>query len=106
MPDREREAGGRRSRMVLAIERMSKPIRRTKGSGVWGVDGHHGWRINPNHRIVSCGVGGPLYNIVRFVEAIELRQSQRAAVPLQRGETARFAFPTGFESEEAQLPLL
>ena len=106
MPDREREIGGRWSSVVLAVKRMSKPIRRTKGSGVWGVGGHDGWRVDPNHRIVSRGVGGPLDNVVRFVEAIELRQSQRAAVPLQRGETARFAFPTGFESEEAQLSLL
>jgi threonine 3-dehydrogenase len=82
---------------------MSKPVRRTRGSGVWGVDGHDGWRVNPDHRIVSRGVGGPLDNVVRFGEAIELRQSQCAAVPLQRGETARFAFPTGFESEEAQV---
>jgi hypothetical protein len=106
MPDREREAGGRRSSVVLAVERMSKPVRRTKGSVVWGVHGHYGWRIDTNHRIVSRGVGGPLDNVVRFVEAIELRQSQRAAVPLQRGETAQFAFSTGFESEEAQVPLL
>jgi hypothetical protein len=47
-----------------------------------------------------------LDNVVRFGEAIELRQSQRAAVPLQRGETARFAFPTGFKSEEAQVSSL
>ena len=85
---------------------MCKPVRRTKGSCVWRVDGHHGWRVNPNHRVVSRSVGSPLDDVVRFVEAIELRQSQRTAVPLQRGETARFAFPTGFESEEAQLSLL
>jgi hypothetical protein len=82
---------------------MSKPVGRTKSDRVRGVNGHDGWRVDPDHRIFSRGVGGPLDNVVRFVEAIELRQSQRAAVPLQRGETARFAFPTGFEPEEAQV---
>jgi len=105
MPDREREIGGRWSSVVLAVKRMSKPIRRTKGSGVWGVGGHDGWRVDPNHRIVSRGVGGPLDNVVRFVEAIELRQSQRAAIPLEGGESARLALPTGVNAEEAQVLL-
>lgn len=85
---------------------MSKPVRRAHGDSVGHVGGNNGWRVDPDHRIVSRGVGGPLDNVARFGEAIELRQSQRAAVPLQRGETARLAFPTGFNSEEAQVRTL
>jgi hypothetical protein len=47
-----------------------------------------------------------LKNVVRFDEAIELRESQRAAIPLEGGETARFALPTGINSEEAQPALI
>jgi hypothetical protein len=82
---------------------MSKPVRRTHGDGVWDVVGNNGWRVDPNHRIISGGVVGPLDNVVRFGEATELRQTQRAAIPLQRGESARLALPTGVNSEEAQL---
>jgi hypothetical protein len=56
--------------------------------------------------VVSRGAGGPLDNVVRFGEAIELRQTQRAAIPFESGEAARLAFPTGFNSEEAQLSAL
>ncbi len=54
---------------------------------------------------MSRGAGSPFDNVVRFGEAVELRQTQRAAIPLQRGEAARLALPTGFKSEEAQLAL-
>ena len=95
MPNRERDWWAK----VLAIERMSKPVRRTRASGLRGEVGASipitasFPAVSAAHWIMSSG----------SVEAIELRQSQRAAVPLQRGETARFAFPTGFESEEAQV---
>jgi hypothetical protein len=102
MPHRRRKIAGRGSGAVLAVERMSQPIRRTHGDGVRDVVGNNGWRVDPDHRVVAGGVGGPMDNVVRFGEAIELRQSQRAAVPLQCGEAARLAFPTGFNSEEAQ----
>ena len=103
---RRRQVRGRRAGAILAVERMSKPVRRTHGDGVRDVVGNNGWRVDPDHRIVSGGVGGPSNNVVRFGEAIELRQSQRAAIPLQRGEAARFALPTGVNSEEAQVPAL
>jgi hypothetical protein len=89
--------------VVLAIKRMSKPVRRTHGDGVWDVVGNNDWCVDPDHRIVPGGVGGPLDNVVQCGEAIELRQTQRAAIPLERGEAARLAFPTGFNSEEAQV---
>ena len=55
---------------------------------------------------MAGGIRGPLEDAVRFAEAIELRQMQRAAIPLEGGESARLALSTGFKSEEAQLPLL
>lgn len=85
---------------------MSKPVRRTHGNGVRDVVGNNGWRVDPDHRVVAGGVGGPLDDVVRFDEAIELLYAQRAAVPFQGGEAARLAFPTGFNSEEAQVYLL
>jgi threonine 3-dehydrogenase len=51
---------------------------------------------------VSGSIGSPFDDVVRFDEAVELRQTQRAAIPLERGEAARLALPTGFKSEEAQ----
>ena len=85
---------------------MSEPVRRAHGNGVWDLAWHDGGRIDPNHRVVAGGFRSPLNNVIRFDEAIELRQTQRAAVPLQRSEAARLALSTGFKSQEAQWPSL
>ena len=82
---------------------MSEPVRRAHRSGVRDLAGHNSGRIDPNHRVVPGGFRSPLNNVIRFDEAIELRQTQRAAIPLQRSEAARLAFSTGFKSKEAQL---
>ena len=99
---RRRQVRGRGPGAILAIQRLSEPVRRahSNGSGRLRDDS---WRVNPNHRIVPGSVASPFDNVIRFGEAVELRQTQRAAVPLQRGEAARLALPTGFKSEEAQL---
>src|SRR5581483_2571065 len=67
------------------------------------IRGNDRRRVDSDHRVLARGGIGPLYNFVRFDQAIELRQLQRASIPLKRGETARFALPTGINSEEAQL---
>ena len=82
---------------------MGEPVRLAHREGAGRIAGNDGGRIDPDDGIIAGGIGGPLNDLIRFGEAIELRQMQRAAIPLEGGESARFALATGFKSEEAQL---
>lgn len=103
VPNLRQQIGGRGAGAIFAIERMGEPIRRAHDHGVGRFAANNCRGIDPDYGIMAGGLGGPLNNAIRFDEAIELRQTQRAAIPLERGETARLALPTGFKSEEAQL---
>jgi hypothetical protein len=106
MPNLRQQIRRRRARAIFTVKRLSQAIGGAHRERGGRFARHNRRRIDSDNGIMAGGIGSPLNDVIRFCEAIELRQSQRAAIPLERGEATRLALSTGFKSEEAQLKVL